>query len=100
MGSGSATFTAEVNTINGESKAAIERLIERIRSCEAQIGLERESAQKLKETLAALEQEIKKGKPSGSSVTEFLASIRNIAVGAGGRLVAQGILYELAKLMK
>jgi hypothetical protein len=100
MGSGSANFTAEVNTINAESKAAIDGLIERIRSSEAQLGLERASAQKLRKNLAALEQEIKKGKPSGSRVADLLASIRNIAEGAVGSLAAQSILNELAKLMK
>jgi hypothetical protein len=100
MGSGRGNFSVQGNTINTESKAAIEGLIGRIRASESQLGLERASAQKLREALASLEQEIEKGKSSGTRVTEFLASIRNIAEGAVGSLAAQGILYEVSKLMR
>lgn len=99
MGSGSGNFTVEGNIVNADSKAAILDLIGRIRSSEAQFGLESASAQKLTDTLDSLQHEIGSRKPIAGRVREFLASIRTIAEGAAGSLVAQGVLYELSKLM-
>jgi hypothetical protein len=100
IGSGSGNFTVEGNIINADSRAAIEALIGLIRSNEAQLGLALPSAQELNQILEDLQREIKHRKPSASRVREFLTSIRNIAEGAVGSLAAQGILYELSKLMR
>lgn len=99
MGSGSGDFTVQGDVINADSKAAILDLVGKIRSNEAQLGLEPASAQSLSQTLNSLEREVKSRKPVPARVREFLASIRNIAEGAAGSLIAQGILYELSKLM-
>jgi hypothetical protein len=99
MGSGSGNFTVEGNTINADSKAAIQDLIGRIRSSEGQLELKSAPAKSLNQALDGLQHEIGSSKPSTERVKEFLASIRNIAEGAVGSLTAQGILYELSKLM-
>ena len=100
MGSGSGNFSVQANVVNADSKAVIQELIGRIRSNESQLGLESGSAEKLNQALDGLEDEIEVKKPSAERIRDFLASIRNIAEGAVGSLAAQGILYELAKLMK
>ncbi len=99
MGSGSGNFTVEGNIVNADSKGAIEGLIGRIRSNEAQLGLEPPSAKELDKALDGLQHEIQRPDPRANRVREFLGSIRNIAEGAVGSLVAQGILYEISKLM-
>lgn len=100
MGSGSGDFAVQGDIINADSKSAILDLIGKIRSSEAQLGLEPSSARKLGETLDALENEVGSHKPAAARVQGFLMTIRNIAEGAAGTLAAQGILYELHKLMK
>lgn len=99
MGSGRGDFTVQGDFINTDSKAAILDLVRKIRSSEGQLGLRAESAQILNETLGALEHEVRSRKPTPARVREFLATIRNIAEGAAGSLAAQGILYELSKLL-
>lgn len=98
IGSGSGNFTVEGNIVNADSRAAILDLVGRIRSSEAQLGLTPASAQSLNQSLDGLQHEIEGRKPVAGRVQEFLASIRTIAEGATGNLVAQGILYELSKL--
>jgi hypothetical protein len=99
MGSGSGNFTVEGNTVNVLPKAAIESLVRKIRENEAQLGLEPDATRELHQALDGLQGEIKAPQPSTKRVNGFLASIRGIAEKAAGSLVAQGILYELAKLM-
>lgn len=99
MGSGSGRFSVEGNTINVTSKAAIESLVRKIRNDEGQLGLEPESTRELHEALDGLQTEIKAAQPSATRITGFLVSVRGIAEKAAGSLVAQGILYELGKLM-
>jgi hypothetical protein len=99
MGSGSGNFSVEGNTVNVTSKAAIESLVRKIRDNEAQLGLEPESARELHQALDGLQTEIKATEPSAKRINGFLASVGGIAEKAAGSLVAQGILYELAKLM-
>lgn len=99
MGSGSGNFSVEGNTVNVTSKLAIESLIRKIRDNEAQLGLEPESTRELRQALDGLQTEIKATQPSAKRINGFLASVRGIAEKAAGSLVAQGILYELAKLM-
>jgi hypothetical protein len=99
MGSGSGDLTIQGDVVNTDSKAAILDLVGKIRFSEAQLGLKAESAQNLNQTLDALEHEVRSRKPTSVRVREFLATIRNIAEGAAGSLAAQGILYELSKLM-
>jgi hypothetical protein len=99
MGSGNGDFTVHGDVINAVSKAAILDLVDKIRSSEPQLGLKSESAQNLTHTLDALEHEVRSRKPTPVRVRELLATIRNIAEGAAGSLAAQGILYELSKLM-
>lgn len=98
MGSGSGNFTVEGNVINADSQAAIQSLIEKIQASKTQLGLAPQSSQELNHVIVELQQEMKERKPNASRVKDFLASIRNIAEGAAGSLVAQGILYELSKL--
>jgi hypothetical protein len=97
MGSGSGSFAVEGNVINVNSEAAILNLISKIRSNEHQLNLKPASAQQLNQILNGLEREIESKQPSPSRVTEFLASIRKIAEGLTGNLIAHGILYELSK---
>ena len=99
IGSGSGTFTVEGNVVNAESQNAILDFIRRIRSSETQLELEPKSARSLNEALDGLEKEMESRKPAAGRVQGFLASIRNIAEGATGSLVAQGILYELSKYL-
>jgi hypothetical protein len=99
MGSGSGNFSVEGNTVNVMSTAAIESLVRKIRDNETQLGLEPESARELHEALDGLQTEIKATQPSAKRINGFLTSIRGIAEKAAGSLVAQGILYELGKLM-
>jgi hypothetical protein len=99
MGSGSGNFSVEGNTVNVMSKAAIESLIHKIRDNEAQLGLEPESTRELHQALDGLQTEIKATQPSAKRINGFLASVRGVAEKAAGSLVAQGILYELGKLM-
>lgn len=99
MGSGSGNFSVEGNTVNVMSKAAIESLVRRIRDNEAQLGLEPEAAQELHQALDGLQTEIKAAQPSAKRINGLLTSVRGIAEKAAGSLVAQGILYELGKLM-
>jgi len=99
MGSGSGHFSVEGNTVNVTYKAAIESLVRKIRDNEAQLGLEPESTRELHEALDGLQTEIKATQPSAKRINGFLASVRGIAEKAAGSLVAQGILYELGKLM-
>ncbi len=99
MGSGSGNFTVEGNTVNVVPKAAIESLVRKIRDNEAQLGLEPESTRELHQALDGLQTEIKATQPSTKRIDGFLASVRGIAEKAAGSLAAQGILYELAKLM-
>jgi hypothetical protein len=94
-----AAFTVEGNIVNADSKAAILDLVGRIRSSEAQLGLKPASAQNLNQAPDGLKHEIESRKPAAGRVQEFLPSIRSIAEGAAGSLVAQGILYELSKIM-
>jgi hypothetical protein len=97
--SGSGTFSVEGNTINPTSKAAIESLVRRIRDDEAQMGLEPESARELHQALDGLQAEVKAPQPSAKRIGGLLASVRGIAEKAAGSLVAQGILYEIGKLL-
>ena len=99
MGSGSGNFSVEGNTVNVMPKAAIESLIHKIRDNEAQLGLEPEFSRELHQALDGLQTEVKATQPSAKRINGFLASVRGIAEKAAGSLVAQGILYELAKLM-
>jgi hypothetical protein len=99
MGSGSGNFSVKGNTVNAESKAAVEALVGKIRANEGQLGLAPTSAQELHQALDGIQNEMKSPKPSGSRIHGYLASIRNIAEGVAGSLAAQGILYELSKLM-
>jgi hypothetical protein len=99
MGSGSGNFSVEGNTVNVTSKAAIESLVRKIRDNEAQLGLEPESTRELHQALDGLQAEIKATLPSAKRINGFLASVRGIAEKAAGSLVAQGILYELGKLL-
>jgi hypothetical protein len=99
MGSGSGNFIVKGNTINAGSRTAIEALVSRIRSNESQLGLEPASLQKLHQALDGIQSEVKKPKASAGRIDGLLASVRNIAEGAVGSLAAQGILYELSKLM-
>jgi hypothetical protein len=99
MGSGSGHFSVEGNTVNVTSKAAIESLVRKIRDNEAQLGLEPESTRELHQALDGLQTEIKATQPSAKRINGFLASVRGIAEKAAESLVAQGILYELGKLM-
>lgn len=99
IGSGSGNFSVEGNTVNVTSKAAIESLVRRIRDSEVQLGLKPESAQELHQTLDDLQTEIKAPQPSAKRIKSFLASLRDVAEKAAGSLAAQGILYELDKLM-
>jgi len=99
MGSGSGNFSVEGNTVNVTSKAAIESLVRKVRDNEAQLGLEPESARELHQALDGLQTEIKAAQPSAKRINGFLASVRGVAEKAAGSLVAQGILYELGKLM-
>ena len=99
MGSGSGNFSVEGNTINVKSKAAIESLVRKIRENEAQLGLEPESSRELHQALDGLQTEMKAAQPSAKRINGFLASVRGIAEKAAGSLVAQGILYELGKLI-
>jgi len=99
MGSGRGNFAVEGNFINGNSEAAIFELISRIRSTEAQLDLEPALAQHLNQTLDGLQHEIESKRPNPSRVKEFLSSIRKIAEGVSGNLIAHGILYELSKLV-
>ncbi len=99
MGSGSGDFTVQGDVVNADSKAAIELLISKIRDSEAQLGLQPESARELHQALDGLQTEIRATQPSAKRIGGFLASVRGIAEKAAGSLVAQGILYELSKLM-
>jgi hypothetical protein len=99
MGSGSGNFIVKGNTVNAESKAAIEALVSKIRDNEAQLGLVPVSAHELHQTLDGIRNEMKNPKASASRINGFLTSIRTIAEGAAGSLAAQGILYELSKLI-
>ena len=99
MGSGSGNFSVEGNTVNVTSRAAIESFVGKIRDNEAQLGLEPDSARELKQALDGLQTEIEKAQPSSTRIDGFLASVRGIAEKAAGSLVAQGILYELGKLL-
>jgi AbiTii len=99
MGSGSGDFTVQGDVVNSDSKAAIESLVRKIRENEAQLGLEPDSTGELNQALDGLQSEIKTAQPSAKRVNGFLTSIRGVAEKAAGSLVAQGILYEIAKLM-
>jgi hypothetical protein len=99
MGSGSGTFAVEGNTVNVISNTAIESLVRKIRDNESQLGLEPDSARELHQALDGLQNEIKTPQPSVTRINGFLTSIRGVAEKAAGSLVAQGILFELAKLM-
>lgn len=99
MGSGRGNFSVEGNTVNVASKAAIESLVRKIRDNEAQLGLEPASAREIHQALDGLQNEIETPQPNAKRINGFLTSIRGIAEKAAGSLVAQGILYELAKLM-
>jgi hypothetical protein len=99
MGSGSGNFSVEGNTVNVTSKAAIESLVRKIRDNETQLGLEPESTRELHQALDDLQAEIKAAQPSATRINGFLESVRSVAEKAAGSLVAQGILYELGKLM-
>ncbi len=99
MGSGSGNFSVEGNTVNVMPKAGIESLIHKIRDNEAQLGLEPESTRELHQALDGLQTELKAAQPSAKRINGFLASVRGVAEKAAGSLVAQGILYELGKLM-
>lgn len=99
MGSGSGNFSVEGNTVNIMPKAAIKSLVRKIRDNETQLGLEPESTRELHQALDGLQTEIEATQPSAKRINGFLASIRGIAEKAAGSLVAQGILYELGKLM-
>jgi len=98
IGSGSGSFTVEGNIINPDSKSLILDLVDRIRSSEAQLGLNAESAKNLNQALDGLQSEVTSREPSSGRVKEFLASIRSIAEGVAGNFFTQGILYELSKL--
>ena len=100
MGSGSGDFAVQGDIINADSKSAILDLIGKIRSSEAQLGLEPSSARNLGQALDALQHEVESEKPAAARMRGFLMTIRSIAEGATGNLAAQGILYELHKLMK
>lgn len=100
MGSGSGSFSVEGNTVNVTSKAAIESLLRKIRDNEPQMGLEPESTRELHQALDGLQNEVETQQPRAKRINRFLTSIRGIAEKAAGSLVAQGILYELAKLMQ
>jgi hypothetical protein len=99
MGSGSGNFIVKGNIINAGSKTAIEALVSKIRANESQLGLTPPSLQELHQALDNIQNEMTKPRTSASRINGLLASIRNIAEGAVGSLAAQGILYELSKLM-
>jgi hypothetical protein len=99
MGSGSGNFSVDGNTINADAKAAILELARQIRENEGGLALSKVKRKELDVVLSGLNDEMGSPQPSSTKVQGFLASIRTIAEGAVGSLAAQGILYELSKLM-
>ncbi|MCU1320749.1 MAG: Uncharacterized protein JWM43_398 [Acidobacteriaceae bacterium] len=98
MGSGSGSFSVESNVVNGDNKAAILDLVRQIKENENGLGLSLATKNNLDSALDGLHREMSDTKPNPSTVRNLLASIRNIAEGAAGSLVAQGILSALGNL--
>lgn len=98
MGSGSGDFSVGGDVVNADSKAAILELITKIRSSEAQLKLDRRSTQELDNALNAIQTEAKKPKPAAERIRELMKTVRNIAEGAAGSLLATGIIYEIDKM--
>ncbi len=99
MGSGSGSFSVEGNTVNVTSKAAIESLVRKIWDGREAYQIEPESTRELHQALDGLQAEVKAPQPSAKRIDGLLASVRGIAEKAAGSLVAQGILYEIGKLL-
>jgi hypothetical protein len=99
MGSGSGTFSVQGNIVNSEAKADILRLVDQVEANKAALKLPAAREKELDSAVAGLRGEMRNAQPSAGKVREFLASIRNVAEGTAGSLLAQGILFELGKLM-
>lgn len=99
MGSGSGNFSVQGNIVNSEAKAEILRLVDQVEANKAALKLPAAREKELDTAVAGLRGEMRNAQPSAGKVREFLASIRNIAEGTAGSLLAQGILFELGKLM-
>jgi hypothetical protein len=97
IGSGG-TVSVEGDIINGDAKADILRVIEQIESHKASLRLAGPVKQELDTALTDLRHEVEGPQPRAGKVRAFLTSIRNIAEGTAGSLIAQGILFELSKL--
>jgi hypothetical protein len=100
MGPGSANVRVGGNIVSEDSKSAIAALASKIRGSESQLGLDPASKQELHQTLSGLESEAGKADASPKRINGFLVTLRGIAEKAAGSLAAQGILYELHKLMQ
>jgi hypothetical protein len=99
MGSGSGTFSVQGNIVNSEAKADILRLVDQVEANKAALKLPAAREKELDSAVAGLRGEMRNAQPSAGKVREFLALIRNVAEGTAGSLLAQGILFELGKLM-
>jgi len=100
MGSGSGTFSVDGNIVNSEAKGDIQRLVDQVEASKAALKLPAVREKELESALAGLRKEMENAQPNGGKVRGFLMSLRGIAEGVTGSLVAQGILFELAKLLR
>jgi len=100
MGSGSGTFSVDGNLVNSEARADIQRLVDQVEVNKAALKLPAMREKELDTALAGLRAEIGNAQPNGGKVRGFLTTLRAVAEGVTGSLVAQGILFELGKLLR
>jgi hypothetical protein len=102
IGSFTGNLAANSGTVNATSAQAspddVLKLVETIRASEQALNVSGAEIIRLEAALTDLAFEMKKPAPNQIKVRQAVSSIRNVAEGAIGSLVATGILVELAKL--
>jgi len=95
--SGHASVTAS-NVTQPQLDAALRSLADQITALKDQMGLTEENKARLNAAAAELTTELAKPAPDQSMLRQLVASIRQVAEGAMGNIVASGALHFIAQL--
>lgn len=102
IGNFTGNLGANLGTVNATfqepSAENVLKLIEKIKANEQGLNLSKTEKMQLEAALGDLTFEMRQLAPNQNKVRQAVSSIRNVAEGAVGSLVATGILFELGKL--
>jgi hypothetical protein len=96
--SGGSTVHATSTQITAETLHGIRSLATQITEHAANMGLDLDARERIVTAASALREETARPQPIPSKMQQLLTSIRTIAEGAAGNLIASGVLHEAAKV--